>query len=284
LLVAVEVDMALKGNLQDFSTTQLLNLINLARKTGTLKIDTSETRARLCFKEGKLIYATLNGQDDHLAAILHRAGKITGEQAQAIQARSGVKSDKELGLLLINAGYVSQADVIQSVRAFILNNVYRLFTLSEGAFRFEPNVLAVQDRIAIPIDLANVIMEGSRRLKEWEQLQEELPDLDLALKFAGRPATNLRNISMSVEEWRVVSFINPRNTIRRIAQYNNLSDFQIRKIVYGLLQAGLVELIRPEGVTKPARPGVSDKAPAKVRRPAVRRSVILRLIDRIREL
>ena len=34
--------MALKGNLRDFSTTQLFNLINLARKTGTLTIDTRE--------------------------------------------------------------------------------------------------------------------------------------------------------------------------------------------------------------------------------------------------
>ena len=33
--------MALKGNLRDFSTTQLLNLINLARKTGTLTIEGS---------------------------------------------------------------------------------------------------------------------------------------------------------------------------------------------------------------------------------------------------
>jgi len=33
--------MALKGNLRDFSATQLLNLINLARKTGTLTIEGS---------------------------------------------------------------------------------------------------------------------------------------------------------------------------------------------------------------------------------------------------
>ena len=31
--------MALKGNLRDFTITQLLNLINLARKTGTLVVE-----------------------------------------------------------------------------------------------------------------------------------------------------------------------------------------------------------------------------------------------------
>ena len=277
-LVAVEVGMALKGNLRDFSVTQLLNLINLARKTGTLAIDTRETQARLCFKEGKLIYAMTDGQDDHLAAMLQRAGKITAEQAHAIQTRADVKSDKELGLLLMNAGYVSKDDIVKSVRTHILNNVYSLFTWSEGTFRFESNVLPFEDRITIPIGLESVIMEGSRRLKEWERLQEELPDLNHALRFADRPEARLRDISLSVEEWRVVSFINPRNTIRQIAQYNNMSDFQIRKIVYGLLQAGLVELVWPEGTAVPAPSATPGQTPVAMHRPAVKRGVVERLI------
>jgi hypothetical protein len=278
LLAVVEVFMALKGNLRDFSTTQLLNLINLAHKTGTLTIGTRDGQARLCFREGKLIYATLNGQADHLAAMLQRAGKITEEQARTIQAQAGAKSDKELGLLLINAGYVNQNDIVVSVRTHILNNVYPLFTCSEGTFDFESNVLPSGDRITIPIDLENVIMEGSRRLQESEQLQEILPNLDVALRFAERPGARLRDISLSVEEWRVVSFINPRNTVRQIAQHNNMSDFDIRKIVYGLLQAGLVELVRPEGVAVSASSGAPGKVPVAVRQSAVKRGVVERLI------
>jgi hypothetical protein len=132
-------------------------------------------------------------------------------------------------------------------------------------------------------------MEGSRRLKEFERLQDELPNLDMALRFTDRPDSRLRNISLSVEEWRVVSFINPRNSIRQIAQFNNMSDFQIRKIVYGMLQAGLVELVQPEGVVLPPKPGMPARPaepgkPAMPPAPAVKRSVITRLIDRIKRL
>jgi hypothetical protein len=270
--------MALKGNLRDFSTAQLLNLINLAHKTGTLTIGTRDTQARLCFREGKLIYATMDGQGDHLAAMLQRAGKITEEQARAIQTQAGAKSDKELGLLLLNAGYVNQDDIVVSVRTHILNNVYPLFTCSEGTFHFESNVLPFGDRITIPMDLENVIMEGSRRLQESEQLQEIFPNLDVALRFGERPGARLRDISLSVEEWRVVSFINPRNTVRQIAQHNNMSDFQIRKIVYGLLQAGLVELVRPEGVAVSAPSGAPGQVPVAMRQSAVKRGVVERLI------
>jgi hypothetical protein len=136
-------------------------------------------------------------------------------------------------------------------------------------------MLPFEDRITIPINLENVIMEGSRRMQEWERLQDELPDLDVALKFADRPSARMRDINMTVEEWRVVSFINPRNTVRQIAKANNMSEFQIRKIVYALLQAGLVELVQPEGVAKPSTEG---KPPVSMRPPAVNRSVVERIV------
>lgn len=276
--------MALKGNLRDFSIVQLLNLINLARKTGTLKVERNGKRAQLAFREGKLVYATVDGESGQLATALRRSGMITEEQARAIRTRAGGRSDKELGLLLVNAGYVSQNDILKSMRSYILHNVYPLFTWSEGSFRFESELPTDDGAIMVPIDLENVIMQGTRRLEQWERLQEELPDLDISLKFADRPRASLRDINLNVEEWRVISFINPRNTIRQIAQYNNMSDFQIRKIVYGLLQAGLVELLRPEREKGPQQLETTKPVPPKKRRPDVKRNVIMRLIDRIREL
>lgn len=279
--------MALKGNLRDFSTTQLLNLINLARKTGTLTIEGPET-AQMSFREGKLIYASLGSDHNDLAYVLFEAGKLNKKQIQIIRERAAGTGDKQLGHLLIQAGYVTQSDIIQSVRQHVLHVVYKLFTWVDGVFRFDANQLPAADYITIPIDLESVIMEGSRRLKEWERLQEELPDLDVPLRFTDRPDARLRNINLTVEEWRVVSFINPRNSIRQIARANNLSDFQIRRIVFGLLRAGLVEFVRKPRGRPAARKSKSktdtDQRPVDQQSPTVKRSVVHRLIDRIRNL
>ncbi|MCB8985516.1 MAG: DUF4388 domain-containing protein [Ardenticatenaceae bacterium] len=284
--------MALKGNLRDFSTTQLLNLINLARKTGTLTIQHDGESAQMSFREGKLIYAFMGEEaENHLAQILHNAGKLSEEQARIIQVRAKGTSDKQLGHMLIQRGHITQSDIIQSVRQNVLDTVYKLFTWGEGLFRFDANKLPSPGHITIPIDLESVIMEGSRRLKEWEILQEELPDLDISLRFTDRPDARLRNINLTVEEWRVVSFVNPRNTIRQIARANNLSDFEIRRIVYGMLQAGLVEVVRPARPQVQAPPvgrqaGSKQDTPKEIEQqsPAVKRSVVVRLIDRIRGL
>lgn len=280
--------MPLKGNLRDFSTTQLLNLINLAKKTGTLVIEGPGQGARMSFRTGKLIYAQIGQEDSNLAVILRKAGKISEEQAKALRARAATASDKELGLLLINAGYANQNDILASLRNHILEIVYRLFTWVEGMFSFEAALMPGDDKITVPIDLENVIMEGSRRMREWEQLAEELPNLDMALKFTDRPNANIRNMNLSVEEWRVVSYINPKNSMKAIAKANNLGDLEIRKVVYGLLQAGLVEVIRPAGAPRlgPVT-SAGKKALAVAATPAARAQqagVVNKLIARIKSL
>lgn len=274
--------MALKGNLRDFSTTQLLNLIHLARKTGALTLQVSPGVTTLFFREGKLIHTTTSGQDGHLASVLARAGKLSEEQAKVIRSRSEAQTDKELGMLLMSAGYVTQQDIVNSIRSDSLETVYSLFTWTDGMFHFEPNQLPADNTITVPVDLENIILEGSRRVKEWERLQDELPDLNQALKFTDRPQAQLRNINLSVDEWRVISYINPRNSIRRIAQRIGMDDFQIRKLIYGLLQAGLVEIVEPAGVPKRAPSTAMEKVVSGP--PAVKRSVIHKLIDRIKRL
>src|SRR5688572_1862091 len=190
--------MALKGNLRDFSTTQLLNLVSLAKKTGTLVVDGPGQGAQLAFRSGKLIYAQMGQEDSNLTHILHKASKPNDEPARVLRERPSRASDKELGLLLINAGYVSQADILLSIRAHVLDIVYRLITWAEGMFRFEQDSLPGDDKITVPIELENVIIEGSRRMREWERLTEELPSLDMALKFSAHPNLNKQDMKLTV--------------------------------------------------------------------------------------
>jgi len=76
----------------------------------------------------------------------------------------------------------------------------------------------------------------------------------MALKFTDRPGRNLRNLNLSLEEWRVISYVNPKNTLRQIAQATKMNELEIRRVVYALLQAGIVELVRPAGAYRlPAR-------------------------------
>jgi hypothetical protein len=273
--------MALRGNLRDFTVTQLLNLINLAHKTGTLVIEGPSEVARVFFRDGKLSYAQIGQEDNRLAAILHKSNRLTTGQLRAIQLRATHVSDKELGLLLINSGHMTQDDILSAFQAYFTDSVRRLFTWVEGFFRFENDMMPPEDRITVRLDLENLIIEGARQLREFEQLQDEIPSLEMALHFTERPGSNMQKMNLSVEEWRVVSYINPKNTIQQIASAAKMNDMEIRRIVYGLIQAGLVEIMRPEGaapIQERARPNIP------VQNKEEQKSLVNRLITRIRSI
>ncbi|MCC7446016.1 MAG: DUF4388 domain-containing protein [Anaerolineae bacterium] len=293
----------LKGTLEDLHTTQLLHLINLAKKTGTLhvyegvptgreitmgdgetkraEVAPGKERAKVAFREGKLIHAASGTQDGHLASVLHKSGKLNDDQHRVIREKAANASDKALALLLINANYVTQKDIVESVQTHMKDIVFELMTWSKEPFVFEEGELPANDRITVPIGLEDIIMEGTRRNKESELLLRELPNLDFALKFPEAPSEKFKGIQLSVEEWRVISFINPKNSIRQIAKACNMTDMEIRRVVYGLMSAGLVELVRPAGADQ-AKKAVARPRPGGMAPPE--RPVINRLIERIRNL
>jgi hypothetical protein len=167
--------MPLQGNIRDFSTTQLLNLVNLSRRTGMLtifeaiptgekdamkneKMAAGEERAKVAFNKGKLVFATLSSQDNGLVAVLNKAGKLTDEQARILREKAKNTSDKALAMRLIGAKYVTQADIVNCIKQHILDVVYNLMTWTEGPFRFDDDATPGSDHILVPIDLENVII------------------------------------------------------------------------------------------------------------------------------
>lgn len=239
-------------------------------------LDGPSEQAYLAFRDGKLAHARVGKEDGSLALVLHKANKINANQYKAISDRAGQMTDKELGLLLINAGYVTQEDIILHLQSYFTDLVRKLFTWVEGVFRFENEMLPPDDRINVRLDLENLIIEGSRQLREMERLQDEIPSLDMALKFTDRPLTN---VNLSVDEWKVVKYVDPKNTIKQIAAAAKLSDVEVRRIVYGLLQAGLVELTRPANI--PPKP-VLNQFPTQDK--DEQKNLINKLIGRIRTM
>ena len=106
--------MALQGNLQDFSITQLLNLINLAKKSGALRVGSNASSARVLFRGGEMVFAQMGEEPHSLPRILFKAKKISENQMRSLQNRQNSMSEKELGLLIVNAGNLGQQDIVES--------------------------------------------------------------------------------------------------------------------------------------------------------------------------
>jgi hypothetical protein len=272
--------MALKGNLHDFSTTQILNLVNIAKKSGTLYVEGASDEARVCFRYGQLSYLQIGQQQKSLLKVLQEYKKISASQFNLLSSRLGNLSDKETGLYLVNGGYINQDGIFDVLEKYLTDQARGLLTWSDGFFHFEPGELTPDDKIPAKVNLENLIVEGARALHELEELKAEIPSLDMALRFTERPGTDIRNVNLSDQEWQVVQYVNPKNSIQQIANTTHLDELEIRRVVYALLQAGLVELIRPDGVPVPVR-GKQQIQPFDIKG---QRGLVNRLIERIRSI
>ncbi|MCX6054356.1 MAG: DUF4388 domain-containing protein [Chloroflexi bacterium] len=271
--------MALKGNLREFSFIQLLNLINLAKKTGALYVERTGEPFKVIFREGKVAYAAIGKDTTNLLSILVSVSLITPTQESILAEKYKSMPDKEIGIHLINSGYLTQEQIFAGLEIYLIEFIREIFSWNEGVFHFDAGEVVPDEKIPAHLDVESLIIEGARKVQESEELKDEIPSLEMALKFTDRPGMNMRNVDLSVEEWRVVSYVDPKNSIIQIAKATKLNELEIRKVVYTLLQAGLVELVRPGGaaVSLSGRKFIVNDA-------LQQKSLVSRLIDRIKSI
>ncbi|MEN6572147.1 MAG: DUF4388 domain-containing protein [Anaerolineaceae bacterium] len=271
--------MALKGNLREFSITQLMNLIHIAAKTGALYAEGSGDTVAIYFRDGKISFAQSSNQSFDLLKVLASYRRIKRAQLVILQEKFREMQPAELGLYLVNGGYLEQEEILDTLQQHYVSVVKQLFAWEEGSFHFEGGENAPAGNILVRESMEDLIVEGAHRLKEYDHLKDEIPSLDMALKFSDRPGTNIRSINLTSEEWKVVSYVNPKNTIAQIAHTAHLNEMEIRRVVYALVQAGIVEIIRPTTgpLNSPIRTFTTQNKEEQ-------KSVVNRLIDRIRSL
>lgn len=270
--------MALHGNLTDFSITQLLNLVNLSRKSGTLVVDGSAGNAWLAFEKGKLTFVRVGKEQAALANILFQNRKISPGVFEFLGKFGPEPNDKEVGLYLISAGLATRDEITALVKQHYAQKIRELFSWSDGIFQFLQDAHTPEEKIPAPIHLEDLIVEGARHSTRGKALVEELPDLDASLKFPEKPRSDIKNINLNKDEWRVVSFIKPGTTIRQIAASAGLEELEIRRIVFSLLQASIVEIARAAPQPKP---GIQTR---KLTQPEIeeQKSLVTRIIGRFR--
>ena len=235
--------MSLQGNLHDFPLSQLLNLIHLALKSGMLELKRADESVKIWFREGKLAYVQSDYSSRDLIAILQHNGNLNHNQVNALQKRFGQLSDKEMGLHLVNASYLTQQDILDTLESEYSAAASRIFYWTEGDFQFDPMCFPPEDKISVRMDLDQLILEFASKLEEARLLQAEIPDLDVVLKFFEHPDTRIHKGNLNSDEWKVVSQIDAIKSIRQIGKAVQISEFEIRRTVSGLLQARIVEYL-----------------------------------------
>ena len=229
---------SLAGSLAAFKLPDVFAFLAAARKTGMLTVASGAKEAYVFFRGGEIVYAASNQESLRLGAILLRKKTITREQSAAID-QSIVRGGGRFGEIAVNQGVLTQEKIDEYLKVQVAEVVYDAFVWREGTFAFYDGFDLPPRAVTITIDLSNLIMEGARRIEEWEHCLTLLPDSDVIFRVVSDP--NTEKITLSLDEWKILFMINGQRTLEELCRDVDDDAFHIYRVVYGLSANKLIE-------------------------------------------
>ncbi len=111
----------------------------------------------------------------------------------------------------------------------------------EGIFSFAET--SIRNDVNIVESAESLLVEGARVITEWSKISAAIKSLSLIVDLAPAPPEGVSEIKFSKDEWKILRAIDGKKTIKEIAEELKLADFEVSKIIYGLISSGLVETI-----------------------------------------
>src|SRR5881296_2833670 len=230
--------MAIEGPLRELGIHDVFQLLDLSRKTGTLRV-TSELRhneGKVYFDNGVVVSAEIRSNPHPLGALLLRTGKIAEadlERARDMQQRQGDKH--RLGEILVTLGAITPRELERQVRFQVEEVVFEVMSWREGYFSFNEGPLTdLPAEAAVRIPTEALLMEGARRIDEWSRIEGRIPHLGVVPMLAPPQEASEGELDLLPHEWEMLAMINGVRDVRAIASELGRSDFEVAKTLFGL--------------------------------------------------
>lgn len=248
--------MAIEGPLRELALSDVFQLLDLSRKTGTLTI-TNEGRSRpatVRFDRGAVVSAELPGTSERLGHLLLRAGKVTEAQVEWARRLQDRSPGVQLGNVMVEQGMATVADVARQLRFQIQETVFELIQWKDGYFRFEEGPAPQHGAVAVRVPTESLLMEAARRIDEWSTLENKIPHMGVIPSLTA-DADMGATLDLHPAEWEVLAEIDGVRTLKQIAGGLGRSEFDVAKIVYGLVSTGVVDILEEPVAGPPAPSG-----------------------------
>jgi hypothetical protein len=252
-------DSVLQGSLVSFKLPQVLSFLTSAQKSGTLVLNRHGNDTHIFFQNGSIVFAASNQEQFRLGQILLRKKKLTRRDAVRIDELM-VKNGGRFGQIAVTEGILTDPQLHDFLKVQVSEVLYDAFVWTGGQFVFSEAIDLPSYAVTISIDLANLIMEGARRIEEWEQCISLLPDKDVVFRVVVNP--NSDKITLTADEWKILFMINGVRTLEELSHDADAEPFEVYRVVYGLLSNHLIEAVPPSqraedtasNITRPVSP------------------------------
>lgn len=242
LAAAGDGEACLTASLGEIGIVDILSFFNMFRKTGILHLDLSDGNRQIYFQDGEIIFATSQRFEEDLGEILCELGKL--DRDILAKVRGEMEDGAVLNQVLVRKNIVAARDLWLATRYQVEAIVYNLFSSEDGGCCFVAQQLKSDDIVRLSMSTQNLIMEGLRRVDERVLYMRRLRSFDAILSYSGKSPADLND-----DEKRVVSMVySVPATVGQLVARSGLSDFNGLRVVYQLLEKGMVDIAQAQEV------------------------------------
>lgn len=232
---------SISGSLRYYPLSDIFLDIQRSEKEGILEIRNGPIYKRVYIKNGDIIFATSNQQEDRLGYMLLKNGTITADQynkSTTIMEETG----KRHGTVLVELGHIKPKDLIWAVRYQVEEIILSLFRLGQGDFIFLEGPLSSQEVITLKLSAANLIYNGIKRIDDYLYINNALPPEDTILSYSTDPMDLFQDIHLTDSDKEILSLVDGKRAIKEILSLSSLNYFQTIQTLYALLSIRIMEI------------------------------------------
>jgi tetratricopeptide (TPR) repeat protein len=255
--------MAIQSSISELGLIDLFQLLSLQKKTGRLVISDGPggREAQVMFCDGAVGFASIYERVPKTAlALLLEWDAIEKDAVRRVEAT--LHDYDSLADCLDNEGIIAREYLQRVVSSRTQDVVYEMFKWHQGACRYtEVGTYDEKLNVLVPLNTENLIMEGARRIDEWENITSKVPSPYSVFRINTETNDDQR-LNLTPKEWEILSLIDGRCSVREASDAVSCDLFTTSKLIYGLVVMDVIELVEnqpaaAEGVA-PAAPGLES--------------------------
>lgn len=233
------------GRIRDTRLPVLLQLLRSEHKTGVLTLKRNDLNRSIFLQEGDIIFASSLYSDDRLGEVLLKIGKINFKQYE-ISVDLLKKTGKRQGTILVEQGFIAPKDLFEGVVFQVREIVLSPFTWVEGDYEFIEGPLPSEEVITLQISTGDIILDGIKRIQDWNRLIRDLPPLDSVIHLSTDPRFLFQSVNLNAAERDLLHLVNGERTLRDVLSESSMLPMDCARVLYFFITAGILKPTLPE--------------------------------------
>ncbi len=247
----------LSGDAAGFPLSDLIAFLSQSRWNGVIRVQAPGGERSVILREGEVRGATSDVAADRLGEVLVRLGYVERPQLEAVLRE---QPPSKIGRTLVERGLLQAHDLFKCVTHQVSEIFHAIVLCREGSFFLIDQ--PVEDKLGHNIQLStqSLLMDSIRKIDELAHFRKRVPNGRVYVLRKG-----LTHAKLEPDEDRVLALVDGRRTVLDLGQAARLSEFDVTKVVYGLLEGGFVSLSdKPLGGTAQSISGLPAVRPRSV--------------------